>query len=182
MSQRLVHLFVVAFFCLLNVQCRLRTSPSLRDRSALLSHSTPTSGRSSPFRGHTPGNGSSYPNQYSTNQQPQLGTRYADDLENQNDEMLEGLSAKVKLLKDVRASFVWIILAIRLKKRVISFLSFFFADFRWYWKRSSRISCSVEPNGTLCPLMLTLFIIISETNRTTRSQKRVVSSQALSDG
>jgi len=37
------------------------------------------------------------------NQQSQLGgTRYADDLESQNDEMLEGLSAKVKLLKDVR--------------------------------------------------------------------------------
>lgn len=31
----------------------------------------------------------------------QLGTRYADDLEGQNDEMLEGLGAKVKLLKDI---------------------------------------------------------------------------------
>ena len=29
------------------------------------------------------------------------GQRYADDLEGQNDEALEGLSAKVKLLKDV---------------------------------------------------------------------------------
>lgn len=31
-----------------------------------------------------------------------MGHRYADDLEGQNDEALEGLSAKVKLLKDVR--------------------------------------------------------------------------------
>jgi len=30
------------------------------------------------------------------------GHRYADDLEGQNEEALEGLSAKVKLLKDVR--------------------------------------------------------------------------------
>jgi len=29
------------------------------------------------------------------------GQRYADDLEGQNDEALEGLSAKVKLLKDI---------------------------------------------------------------------------------
>lgn len=29
------------------------------------------------------------------------GQRFADDLEGQNDEMLEGLSAKVKLLKNV---------------------------------------------------------------------------------
>jgi blocked-early-in-transport protein 1 len=44
-------------------------------------------------------NGSSY----SLNQQAQFGARYADDLEGQNDEMLEGLNAKVKLLKDVCA-------------------------------------------------------------------------------
>jgi len=31
----------------------------------------------------------------------QNGHRYADDLEGQNDEMLEGLSAKVKVLKDI---------------------------------------------------------------------------------
>ena len=30
-----------------------------------------------------------------------MGQRYADDLESQNDEHLEGLTAKVKLLKDV---------------------------------------------------------------------------------
>jgi blocked-early-in-transport protein 1 len=32
------------------------------------------------------------------------GHRFADDLEGQNDEQLDGLSAKVKLLKDVRES------------------------------------------------------------------------------
>jgi len=32
------------------------------------------------------------------------GHRYADDLEGQNDEAIEGLSAKVKLLKDVSES------------------------------------------------------------------------------
>ncbi|TCD70066.1 hypothetical protein EIP91_005047 [Steccherinum ochraceum] len=44
----------------------------------------PSSGRSSPFGGHQAG-----------------GHRYADDLEGQNDENLEGLTAKVKLLKDI---------------------------------------------------------------------------------
>ena len=34
------------------------------------------------------------------------GQRFADDLEGQNDEALEGLTAKVKLLKDVRESSV----------------------------------------------------------------------------
>jgi len=37
-----------------------------------------------------------------------LGHRYADDLEGQNDEQLEGLSAKVKLLKDVRGLVRWL--------------------------------------------------------------------------
>ncbi|KAK0198595.1 protein transport protein BET1 [Armillaria mellea] len=58
-----------------------RIRASLRDRSPLL----PLSGRSSP------GSQFSEPS----------GHRYADDLEGQNDEMLEGLSAKVKLLKDI---------------------------------------------------------------------------------
>ena len=65
---------------------RLRPSASLRDRSSLLGVTPPASGRSSPFNdfhGHT------------------NGYRYADDLEGQNDEALEGLSAKVKLLKDI---------------------------------------------------------------------------------
>ncbi|KAJ8084288.1 protein transport protein bet1 [Marasmius tenuissimus] len=60
-----------------------RTTPHLRDRSALLGTGTPdSSGRSTPW---------SEPN----------GQRYAEDLEGQNDEALEGLSAKVKLLKDL---------------------------------------------------------------------------------
>lgn len=75
----------------------VRAAPSLRDRSALLGNNSPSSsGRSTPFGGRTPPNGF-------TNQPPQFGTRYADDLESQNDEALEGLSAKVKLLKDVRS-------------------------------------------------------------------------------
>ena len=72
---------------------------SLRDRATLglpepssgHFHTPPHSGRSSPFdpqaQAHAPS-----------------GHRYVDDLEGQNDEALEGLSAKVKLLKDVRAS------------------------------------------------------------------------------
>lgn len=67
-------------------QRRFRAPNTLRDRSALLGVTPPPSGRSSPF------DQSSY--------QPS-GHRYADDLENQNDEALEGLSAKVKLLKDI---------------------------------------------------------------------------------
>ncbi|KAG6837120.1 hypothetical protein H0H93_014426 [Arthromyces matolae] len=63
----------------------LRPSNSLRDRSTLLG-TPPASGRSSPF-----GGSSIAPN----------GHRYADDLESQNDEALEGLSAKVKILKDI---------------------------------------------------------------------------------
>ena len=61
-----------------------RAAPSLRDRSTLLGS---PSGRSSPFGVQ----GSQHLNEH----------RYADDLEGQNDEALEGLSAKVKLLKDV---------------------------------------------------------------------------------
>lgn len=67
-----------------------RAPNSLRDRSALLGGLTPpASGRSSPFE--LPLHASS-------------GQRYVDDLEGQNDEQLEGLSAKVKLLKDVSAT------------------------------------------------------------------------------
>ncbi|KAF9014964.1 protein transport protein BET1 [Cyathus striatus] len=61
-------------------------APALRDRSALLGSTPPASGRSTPFNEH--GYHSS-------------GQRYADDLEGQNDEALEGLSAKVKILKDI---------------------------------------------------------------------------------
>jgi len=67
---------------------RMRQPTSLRDRSNLLGVTPPSSGRSSPF------SNASYEQQAS-------GHRYADDLEGQNDEALEGLSAKVKLLKDI---------------------------------------------------------------------------------
>ncbi|KAG2750780.1 hypothetical protein P692DRAFT_201768291 [Suillus brevipes Sb2] len=62
------------------------TNTALRDRSALLGVTPPASGRSSPYN--------------SANPEP-LGHRYVDDLEGQNDEALEGLAAKVKLLKDI---------------------------------------------------------------------------------
>ncbi|KIL71032.1 hypothetical protein M378DRAFT_505671 [Amanita muscaria Koide BX008] len=65
---------------------RIRAPGSLRDRSGLLGVTPPASGRSSPFN-----------DPYT---QP-AGHRYADDLEGQNDEMLDGLSTKVKLLKDI---------------------------------------------------------------------------------
>ncbi|KAG7099477.1 hypothetical protein E1B28_001325 [Marasmius oreades] len=60
---------------------RLRVTPHLRDRSSLLG-TPPSSGRSSPWG------------------EPS-GQRYAEDLEGQNDEALEGISAKVKMLKDL---------------------------------------------------------------------------------
>ncbi|KAH9487129.1 Protein transport protein bet1, partial [Psilocybe cubensis] len=68
----------------------VRAAPSLRDRSALLGTTPPQSGRSTPFGGSV----------YNPSTQFN-GHRYADDLEGQNDEALDGLSAKVKLLKDI---------------------------------------------------------------------------------
>ncbi|KAG5719328.1 hypothetical protein E4T56_gene13284 [Termitomyces sp. T112] len=65
---------------------RMRQPASLRDRSNLLGVTPPSSGRSSPF---------------SSSYTASNGHRYADDLESQNDEALEGLSAKVKLLKEI---------------------------------------------------------------------------------
>jgi len=65
---------------------RNRQQGSLRDRSTLLGVTPPASGRSSPFNDHNP---------------QANGQRFADDLEGQNDEALDGLSAKVKLLKDI---------------------------------------------------------------------------------
>ncbi|KAJ7102140.1 protein transport protein BET1 [Mycena belliarum] len=59
-----------------------RGTPSLHNRSSLLGVTPPASGRSSPL--YEPS-----------------GHRFADDLEGQNDEQLDGLSAKVKLLKDI---------------------------------------------------------------------------------
>lgn len=77
----------------------------LHNRASLLGpheyHTPPSSGRSSPLGGGggAGGSGSHAGNPYSQ--------RFADDLEGQNDEALEGLTAKVKLLKDVRESLVW---------------------------------------------------------------------------
>ncbi|KAH9890935.1 hypothetical protein C8Q73DRAFT_651136, partial [Cubamyces lactineus] len=77
---------------------------NLRDRSALLGaaatdYSTPpSSGRSSPYAAGGAGNGLGVSREIPF--QP-LGHRYADDLESQNDEHLEGLTAKVKILKDI---------------------------------------------------------------------------------
>jgi len=68
---------------------RARAPGLLRDRSTLLG-TPPISGRSSPFDG------------IQVN-----GHRYADDLEGQNDEALEGLSSKVKQLKDVTHNWYW---------------------------------------------------------------------------
>jgi len=65
---------------------RIRAPASLRDRSALLGTTPPVSGRSTPFDDPYP---------------PTNGHRYADDLEGQNDEALDGLSSKVRLLKDL---------------------------------------------------------------------------------
>lgn len=66
---------------------RIRQPGSLRDRSTLLGATPPASGRSSPFN--------------IDHNSPVNGHRFADDLEGQNDEALDGLSAKVKLLKDI---------------------------------------------------------------------------------
>ena len=91
---------------------RYRTT--LRDRSQLLGTSDyntpPSSGRSSPFAGAL-ANGSGVGREVPF--QP-MGQRYADDLEGQNDEHLEGLTAKVKILKDVRNLF---------KLHIVSFLT-----------------------------------------------------------
>ncbi|EIW86534.1 hypothetical protein CONPUDRAFT_78857 [Coniophora puteana RWD-64-598 SS2] len=63
---------------------RFRATNSLRDRSSLLGVTPPASGRSSPHDSY--------------GSEP-AGQRYVDDLEGQNDEQIEGLAAKVKLLK-----------------------------------------------------------------------------------
>ncbi|KAJ7225725.1 protein transport protein BET1 [Mycena pura] len=64
-------------------QRRLQTQSS---RSSLLGLTPPASGRTTPL----------LPSSYEPS-----GHRFADDLEGQNDEALEGLSSKVKLLKDI---------------------------------------------------------------------------------
>ena len=122
-------------FTLLCHNCRHRTT--LRDRSQLLGtneYSTPpSSGRSSPFGGAVSGRENPF--------QP-LGQRYADDLESQNDEHLEGLTAKVKLLKDVRV--VSRIPCYPLTWRIcISDV-----DHHWDRERSPRLNYSAQPDGT----------------------------------
>jgi len=52
----------------------------------------PHSGRSSPYLGH---------HNASSDAAASAGARFADDLEGQNDEAIEGLSAKVKILKEI---------------------------------------------------------------------------------
>lgn len=88
----------------------------------------PASGRSSPYSSPNPG---------------PSGHRYVDDLEGQNDEALEGLAAKVKLLKDVSG-------ASRLARPSNS--SFSYEDHRWHWKRGPRIDCTTQSDGT-CMLL-----------------------------
>ncbi|GBE78125.1 Protein transport protein [Sparassis crispa] len=65
---------------------RATARSSLRDRTALLPeyYTPPSSGRSSPLNGLQPG-----------------GQRFADDLEGQNDEQVNSLTAKVKMLKEI---------------------------------------------------------------------------------
>lgn len=70
----------------------LRPGGSIRERTGQQHSTPPASGRSSPFYNASSNSSHSHVNQ---------GGRYADDLEGQNDEQLEGLSAKVKLLKDI---------------------------------------------------------------------------------
>ncbi|TBU43207.1 hypothetical protein BD309DRAFT_922154 [Dichomitus squalens] len=73
---------------------RYRTNA--QSRSQLLGppdYSTPpSSGRSSPLGAAVAGRENPF---------APMGQRYADDLESQNDEHLEGLTAKVKILKDI---------------------------------------------------------------------------------
>ncbi|KAJ3568977.1 hypothetical protein NP233_g5359 [Leucocoprinus birnbaumii] len=101
---------------------RVSSNASLRDRSALLGTSNASSSSSLPHPGgpaltppgsgrSTPFGGGGYYNNTDNSYGGQgygryaggdaSGHRYADDLEGQNDEALEGLSAKVKLLKDI---------------------------------------------------------------------------------
>lgn len=69
------------------------------------------------------------------------GHRYADDLEGQNDEAIDGLSNKVKMLKEV-SEFA------RSLPFILELLLNYFriADY-WHWERGSRIDDSAEPDG-----------------------------------
>lgn len=132
------------------VERRFRAYPSqnsLRDRTNLLGETygtPPASGRSTPFQTHGDDHAPS-------------GHRFADDLEGQNDERLEGLTAKVKLLKDVSrfcyccwpCFYVW---AVDCKSRVS------FVDIYWDWERSEELGSGSRHLGVL-PLSLTVPLI-----------------------
>ena len=81
------------------------------------------------------------------------GQRYADDLEGQNDEALEGLSAKVKLLKDV-SEFLPIHSVGSILNGCLPFLSLALVflmglglDYHWNWERSTRVDNTAQPDG-----------------------------------
>lgn len=59
-----------------------------------------------------------------------MGQRYADDLESQNDEHLEGLTAKVKLLKDVSLTPLPTRVPLMYAECI---------DYHWHWQRGSRL-------------------------------------------
>ena len=79
------------------------------------------------------------------------GQRYADDLEGQNDEALEGLSAKVKLLKDVSEFYLFTQLVQILNP--FSYSAFFWVglgsglDYHRHWERSARVDNTAQPDG-----------------------------------
>ena len=74
------------------------------------------------------------------------GQRYADDLEGQNDEALEGLSAKVKLLKDVSEFYLFTHLVRVLNSFFLSLIGVGL-DYHWHWERSSRVDNTAQPDG-----------------------------------
>lgn len=85
------------------------------------------------------------------------GQRYADDLEGQNDEALEGLSAKVKLLKDVSEFYLFTQLVQILNECLypFSYSACFFLggglgsalDYHRHWERSARVDNTAQPDG-----------------------------------
>jgi hypothetical protein len=85
----------------------------------------PVSGRDSPY-------------------QTSAGQRLADNLEEQNDEALDGLSAKVKLLKDVSESLVF---APALCAGYLCCASFIVTAHNRHRKRSQRVDGPANPNG-----------------------------------
>ncbi|KAI0296618.1 hypothetical protein BC826DRAFT_952079 [Russula brevipes] len=62
------------------------------DAGSTFGPTPPHSGRSSPYAGH---------HNASSDTAVSAGARFVDDLEGQNDEAIEGLSAKVKILKEI---------------------------------------------------------------------------------